>query len=85
MNKRRRNRLKEACTASPNKAGWRISEWTEDTGLSRAYVYILINENKISSVKSGAARIITTSPAAYLGSLEGAATSGTPPGRRAAR
>jgi hypothetical protein len=59
----------EPVAARPTKAGWRISEWTSDTGLSRAYAYILLNDGKIESVKSGAARIITTSPAAYLASL----------------
>ena len=51
------------------KVGWRISEWANDTGLSRAYVYLLLGAGTISSVKSGNARIITTAPAAYLASL----------------
>jgi hypothetical protein len=61
-------------TENPNqrvdsKVGWRISEWASDTGLSRAYVYLLLGAGTISSVKSGNARIITTSPKDYLASL----------------
>jgi hypothetical protein len=54
-----------------SKVGWRISEWANDTGLSRAYVYLLLGAGTISSVKSGNARIITTSPKDYLASLAG--------------
>lgn len=55
----------------PTKAGWRVGEWTKDTGLSRATTYNLLNEGKIRSVKSGSARIILTSPSQYLESLAG--------------
>jgi hypothetical protein len=54
---------------NPDKAGWRVSEWAADVGISRAFAYELIAEKSISSVKVGAARIITTSPANYLKSL----------------
>jgi hypothetical protein len=67
---RHRNRLTEP---QPPKVGWRVSEWTEGTGLSRAYAYLLINEGKLRSVKSGSARIILTSPSEYLESLAGKA------------
>jgi hypothetical protein len=51
------------------KFGWRVPEWASSVGLSRAYVYELLNEGKICSVKIGTARIITTHPLDYLSSL----------------
>ncbi len=66
MNKRRRNRQKDA---NPNKVGWRISEWSADVGVSRAYVYILIKNKQIDRVKSGTASIIITPPHEYLSRL----------------
>jgi hypothetical protein len=66
-----RNRLTERHSANPTKAGWRVNEWAHDVGVSRAYVYILLSSKAISSVKSGNARIITTSPRDYLASLAG--------------
>jgi hypothetical protein len=54
---------------NPDKVGWRVSEWADDVGLGRAFTYQLIGEGRIKSVKIGAARIITTSPADYLRSL----------------
>ena len=54
-------------SGSPTKAGWRVNEWARDTGLSRAYVYLLLPQ--LSSVKVGSARIILTPPATYLASL----------------
>jgi len=56
--------------ALSTKAGWRVSEWAADVGLSRAFVYELLSAKKIDSVKAGNARIITTKPADYLASLE---------------
>jgi hypothetical protein len=65
-------RLAEPMAAThPTKAGLRVSEWVHDTGLSRAYVYNLLRDKKIASVKSGTARIITTPPVAYLKNLAG--------------
>jgi hypothetical protein len=55
---------------SAGKAGWRLREWCDATGLSRAYVNILISRRSIRSVKSGKARIIMTSPSEYLNSLD---------------
>ena len=54
---------------NPDKVGWRVSEWAADVGISRAFTYELIAEKSISSVKVGAARIITTPPADYLKNL----------------
>jgi hypothetical protein len=54
---------------SPTKAGWRVGEWAKDASVSRAYVYILLKQQKLRSVKSGAARIILTSPSEYLEGL----------------
>jgi hypothetical protein len=51
------------------KFGWRVPEWAKSVGLSRAYVYELMNDGLIRSVKSGTARIITTHPQDYLSSL----------------
>lgn len=59
--------------ASPTKCGWRVTEWGRDVGLSRAYVWRLISDGTIKSVKSGGARIILTPPAEYLASLAGEA------------
>ena len=55
------------------KCGWRVSEWAPAVGLSRATVFNLLNDGAINSVKSGNARIITTSPRDYLASLAGEA------------
>lgn len=57
--------------SSPTKAGWRVAEWARDTGLSRSYAYDLMKAKTIAFKKAGTARIITTSPAAYLASLPG--------------
>lgn len=56
----------------PTKAGWRVNEWAGDVGVSRAYVYNLLSAGAIESVKVGAARVITTHPRDFLGSLRGA-------------
>jgi len=55
-----------------SKAGWRIAEWHRDAGVSRSKTYELLEDGKIQSVKVGAARIITTSPAEFLASLAAA-------------
>jgi hypothetical protein len=56
-------------SVSPSKAGWRINQWGNDTGFSRAFVYKLMAAGRIKSVKCGSARIITTSPAEFLSTL----------------
>lgn len=68
-----RNRLTEQFLPgnSQTKAGWRVKEWATACGLSRAHVYNLLNRGALDSVKDGKARIITTSPGAYLLSLRG--------------
>ena len=54
-------------TSHPAKAGWRVSEWADAVGLCRASVYnLMANDATVTSVKVGAARIITISPADYL-------------------
>jgi hypothetical protein len=55
--------------SSTQKFGWRVREWAAAASVSPAYVYLLLNEQKLVAVKSGRARIILTSPAAYLESL----------------
>ena len=56
---------------NPDKVAWSIKNWCGDTDLSPAYAYELINEKKISSVKVGGKRLITTSPRDFLASLAG--------------
>lgn len=70
MNKLR-NQLKKPAAVNSAKCGWRVSEWAAAVGLCRASVYNLLSAKAIESVKSGAARIITTAPADYLASLAG--------------
>jgi len=53
------------------KFGWRVPEWAKSVGLSRAYVYELMKDGRIRSVKADTARIITTHPQEYLASLAG--------------
>ena len=68
-----RNRA-ECCAdaaAERRKFGWRVVEWSEAVGCSRAYTYELIAAKTIDSVKLGGARIITTHPQDFLGSLSG--------------
>lgn len=57
---------------SPTKAGWSAIEWAADAGLSRAYVYRLLADDVIRSVKVGSRRIIITPPREYLASLAAA-------------
>jgi hypothetical protein len=57
------------------KHGWRVPEWAAAAGCSRAFVYNLLKEKKLESVKLGRSRIILTHPADYLAALrDGAAT-----------
>jgi hypothetical protein len=53
------------------KLGWRLNEWCRAVGCGRSYGYILLNEQRIESVKLGRARIITTHPSDFLSSLRG--------------
>ena len=70
MNKRRRNRLKgPGAGVSPGKVGWRINEFADAVGLCRATVYNLLAAGSIDSVKVGAARVIVTTPTAFLAGL----------------
>jgi hypothetical protein len=70
MNKRLKDEL---ASSSPTKVGWRVGEWCRDTGLSRSFAYELLAGGVIHSVKTGNARIITTSPGDYIASLAGEA------------
>jgi hypothetical protein len=56
-------------TVPVGKVGWRVIEWGDAVGLSRASVFELLADRKIDSVKHGSARIITTSPADFLATL----------------
>ncbi len=57
---------------SPAKAGWRVSEFAAAAGISKSSVYELLQEKRLDSVKFGGARIIVTSPSAFLDSLRAA-------------
>jgi excisionase family DNA binding protein len=48
---------------------WSIDDWAKTVGCSRAYVYELLGEKKISSKKLGAKRLIMTAPLDFLLSL----------------
>ena len=49
------------------KAGWRVGEWAEATGVGRTTAFSLIKNGIINSVKlAPKLRIITTPPADYL-------------------
>ena len=65
---------------SAPKFGWRVREWAAAASVSQAYVYNLLNEQKLIAVKSGRARIILTSPATYLESLRAEVVAGPPRG-----
>jgi excisionase family DNA binding protein len=56
--------------SNPGKVGWRVQEWCDDVGVSRAYTYQLIAAKQIRTVKVGAARIIITSPRQFLESFD---------------
>lgn len=61
---------------SPNERyAWSVQEWARAIGLSRAYVYVLLDEKRIRSVKCGSRRLITTPPAEFLEQLAEAAAS----------
>jgi hypothetical protein len=49
------------------KAGWRVSQWSAETGVGKTTTHALIKDRIIESVKvAPKLRIITTSPAEYL-------------------
>jgi hypothetical protein len=52
------------------KYGWKVNEWADAVGCSRAYTYLLLGRGIIESVKLGRSRIITTHPGDYLDSLQ---------------
>ena len=63
-----------------SKAGWGLPEWTAAVGVSRSYAYELLASGRLPSVKLGARRIITQSPADFLAEIAAAAepSSGRP-------
>ena len=63
------NNQAEQYAAHSTKAGWRVDEWTADTGLSRSLTYNLLKAGRIEAVKLGKVTVITTSPANVLASL----------------
>lgn len=53
-------------TPNIDKAGWRISEWGADVGVSRGSVYNLMRAGEVDFVKVGFATVILTPPREYL-------------------
>lgn len=51
------------------KRAWKVKEWGAMVSLSDSYVFKLIAEKKIDSVRLGHTRLITTSPEAFLKNL----------------
>jgi hypothetical protein len=51
---------------NPDKAAWSVKSWCADVDLSPAYAYELMAEGKISSVKVGGKRLITTAPRDFI-------------------
>jgi hypothetical protein len=63
--------------ASPaQRAGWSVREWCASAAISDALYYKLEPQQRPASVKIGAKRIITETPAAWLARV-GQASSGT--------
>jgi hypothetical protein len=63
---------KRALRASTSpKVGWRVKEWHQAVGISRAWAWELIRRGDIKSVKRGHMRIITTTPTEYLSLSDG--------------
>ena len=58
------------------KVGWRISEFSAATGISRASVYNYIASGHIRAVKLDGMRIIITPPLEFLRSFEAPAVGG---------
>lgn len=49
------------------KLGWRVNPWREEVGgLSRGFVYKLIDQGKLETIKIGKARVILTSPQEFV-------------------
>jgi hypothetical protein len=59
--------------ARRQKYGWKVNEWSDAVGCSRALTYELIAAQRIVSVKLGKSRLITTHPFDFLQSLAGEA------------
>jgi excisionase family DNA binding protein len=51
---------------NPKKVSWGVNEFSESTGLGRAYIYEMIGDGRIPSVKVGQARLITISPTEFI-------------------
>lgn len=51
------------------KAAWSVKNWCAALDLSPAYVYELLAAQKISSIKCGGKRLITTSPREFVAKL----------------
>jgi len=56
--KRKRRRAR---TTNPDKVGWRVAEWCDDVGVSKAFFYASIIK-EVETVKLGAILIVLTPP-----------------------
>ena len=68
----------EMPSSPTKKVGWRVKEWHEAIGVSRAYVYLLMGQGRLDYVEVGGMRIITTSPADFLAQQRAARAAGWP-------
>lgn len=73
LNRAEQRSAASAARGGTQKYGWKVTEWSAAVGCSRAYVYELIADGRIRSVKLGASRIIRTHPEEFLDSLGGEA------------
>jgi hypothetical protein len=49
------------------KCGWRVNPWREEAGgFSRDFVYKLIKQGKLETIKVGKARVILTPPQEFI-------------------
>ena len=52
-----------------SKKGWTVTEWRHEVGISPAFTWRLIRDDRVRSVKLGKRRLITTPPAEFLANL----------------
>jgi hypothetical protein len=55
------------------RVAWSIKRWCDETDLSRSFVYVLIQDQKLDTVKVAGKRLITTAPRDFLASQAGEA------------
>jgi hypothetical protein len=75
MRKHQDRPVEPLVSVNPTQVGWRPNEWAHAVGVSRWTAFQLLRTGKIAGVKIGSARVIITSPRAYLTSLAAEACS----------